>query len=390
MQIEAEDVSQVLDRAIVRHLRRDGRSEKMVAGFQAATQSRGSSPARRQWMAEHREGELADEPGLVAAAESSALISSFACACADLAFTDRQSEIDALRSKISGIAPRVLGGEELAFVAERVRNLRNISLLAELARLSGLERRQDLFARIHAAAIKSDAPGQFVSLLTGFAMPIDAAPVPPASISTAAPSIALHNPLSSQTPVRFTIEGQGAWTLQPGETMAVNATAILGFDNGVGTIKRYTLRDGFFQWRIEDGSWDIRKKAVVKFVIDASQSALPFHYLVDGEPKVIKPGAIAEHSSTRPPRIDFDRGISDGEIATKILNPGRFRVFVDPRTSAFELYASEAQSPRETSTTRGRAVRAWRESVARVRSKASDDPLGTVDQTLDSLLNEIE
>jgi hypothetical protein len=226
--------------------------------------------------------------------------------------------------------------------------------------------------------------------LTGFAFPVDTDPVPQASIPTATPVIALHNPLSSPIPVRFTIEGQGEFTLHPGDTAAGNETAVVGFDNGKGSTKRYTRRDGFFQWKIKDGSWDIRKKTTVKFIIDASHSQLPFHYLIDGEPMVVGPGEIAEHSSKMPPRIDFDRGIGDGSVATKILNPGRFSVLVDPETGAFDLYPSEDQSAKEASTTRGRAVQAWRESVARVQNDVNAGAVGPVDQTLDSLLNEIE
>lgn len=390
MQIEAEAVLKVLDDAIVRQLRRDEQGKRMLVGFQATTQTQCLPTARQEWLAKHRNGELAGKSGLVVTVEASILVSSLAGDCPDLSFSARQREIDALRVKIPEIPLGMLGGQERALVAERVRNLRNITLLAELARLSGIERRLDLFERINTAAIKSDAPEEFVSLLTGFALPHDSIPVPQTSLSGTVPMVALHNPLNSRTPVRFNIEGEGEFMLPPGDTAAGTEAVVVAFDNGKGNTKRYTLRDGFFQWKIKDGSWDIRQKTTVKFLIDASQSKLPFHYLVDGEPMVVRPGEIAQHSSSMPPRIDFDRGIGDGSVATKILNPGRFNVSVDPETGAFELYPIADQTAQESSTTRERAVQGWRASVARVQNDINAEADGPLDRTLDSLLNEIE
>lgn len=389
-QAEAEGVSKILDDAVIRQLRRSGRTNRIVSEYQSAIQAVDSIAARNEWNARHLNVVADDRSGIELAVESALSVSSLASFGSELSFADRQKQLDELRAQLTRIPASVVGSDDLSLLAERVRNMRNISLLAELARLTGIERRQDLFMRVHQAAAKSNAPSEFVALISGFALPGRIAPVPHASVDSMAPSVALHHPLTIQVPVNFSVENIGELTLEPGSTAAGEQSVVVRFDNGKGVTKRYTLDEGFFQWKIKDGGWDIGKKTVVKFVVDASQSRLPFHYLLNGEPMLVEPGETAEHSSNFPPRIDFDRGLGDGTVATKILNPGRFAVMVNPETGAFDLYPADQESIDEPVTTRQRALRAWRDSVGHAQRHAHADLLDPLDQTLNSILNEIE
>ncbi len=390
LRAEATGVLRSLDDAVVRQLRRGEQADSMIGEYRAATENSDSLAKRQDWSAKHLNAVAASKDGVEIAVESAMSATNLADSGSELSFADRQNLIDELRDQISTIPSNLIGSDELALLAERVRNIRNISLLAEMARLAGVERRQDLFQRIQGAVSKSRAPSEFVSLISGFALPGETPPVPDASVSSTDPLVALHNPLTSQVPVHFTIEQVGQFTLDPGSTAAGDQSVIVGFENGTGETMRYTLEEGFFQWDIKNGKWDIRKKTVVRFIVDASQSRLPFHYLVNGKSMLVGPGETAEHASEMPPRIDFDRGLGDGSFATKILNPGRFSVMVDPNTGAFDLYPVPDDSADGTVTTRQRALQAWRGSIAETHSRKQSEPSDAVGQTLDSILDEIE
>lgn len=390
LQAEATGVLQILDDAIVKQLRRDEPVDSVISEYRAATENVDSLAKRKEWNATHSKVVAASNGGIEFAVDAAVSASRLSSAAGALTFAERQDLVDELRDHLATIPTSMIGSDDLSLLAERVRNMRNISLLAELARLTGVERRQDLFPRIQHAVSKSHAPSEFVALISGFALPGETPPVPHASISTVEPLVALHNPLTSQAPVHFTIENVGQLTLDPGATAAGDQSVIVRFDNGKGETKRYTLEEGLFQWGIKNGEWDIKKKTVIKFVVDASLSRLPFHYLVDGEAMLVEPGEIAEHTSAMPPRIDFDRGLGDGSFATKILNSGRFAVMVDPNTGAFDLYPDLDDSVGNAGTTRQRALQAWRASIAQTQSRRQSEPSDAVGQTLDSILDEIE
>jgi hypothetical protein len=115
---------------------------------------------------------------------------------------------------------------------------------------------------------------------------------------------------------------------------------VLAFDPGNGTQKKYTLSNGYYEWRVDQATgWDLYKTKVA-LEIDNSRYDGVFEYLVNGELARLEPGEVAEHSSDVLIEIAFHSG-REGLEHRKLLKPGRYMVGLDPNYGAIDLFAAD-------------------------------------------------
>jgi len=296
------------------------------------------------------------EGGVVAALDNLASLSP------QTTFDNRQQAIANWKNQLSTInAGQTLSPQDLAIVSQRTKNIANMNLLTEMARVMGTQRQQGLFRTLDQAAIKSNAPPQLMQLLTGSTGRSDWQRLPQLTIPNGVPKLALANPTSNAADVRFVADGTEEISLPSGKLLATSKTFVLKFQTGMGVIKQYTLKEGYFQFVRGESGWDVKQKTNVRFILNAEHSPLPFHYTLNGQPMTLPAGHSVEHLSSEVQRIDFDRGRPDRSVSTRIAMPGRYLVGVDPETGAWDLHESPQPNVDEDPTSIAR--RRWAESI---------------------------
>ncbi len=300
--------------------------------------------------------------------------------------------IEALRSELTGITgpvlsgnEPVLSGNEIAVIAQRAKNIRNMSVLSEIARVLGAQRRDDLFARIAEAAAKSDAPDEAISGLLGVGLGTSGSTVTDMQLPEGIPAVVLYSPELNTTPISFVCDDALEITLAPGEMVPLDQSFVVAFQNGKGVVKRYTINNGMYRWVVGQDGWDVRQKTAVEVTIDASESPAAFHYLLNGQPQIAAAGSLMQHRLDGPARIDFDRGLGDGSSKSTLVTPGDYVVGVNPETAGWDLHMRPQQVAAESTT--AIAKQHWRNSVLQAQRASLIDP---AEAKVDALLDLIE
>lgn len=298
--------------------------------------------------------------------------------------------VDELRSQLTNLRGTIIAGDTLAVLAGRIKNVRNIAVLTELARVLGVERRDDLFARVSVAAEKSDAPTEAIAALLGVALGRTENMATDMQLPAGNPAVVLYNPDINPAPISFVCDDSLQLTLAPGQLVPLDQAFVVAFQTGKGSVKRYTINNGMYRWAIDDGGWDLRQKTSAQLVLDASHLPVAFHYQLNGQPQVLEPGSVIEHTLDGPPRIDFDLGLGNGSTKSTLVTPGHYIVGVNSDTAGWDLH----QKPRADSmgtaaevTTASIAKEHWRQSVTRAQQASLADP---AEAKVDALLNAIE
>ncbi len=372
---EARSIVGALDDAIIEGIRRAGVEStddlsELAEGYRAASQRNRLGGWHAEWLEANGDAllKLASGETLARGVAAAAVTSQLVGLSSDASFDLRRAAIEETRAALVDVPTgEVFAGSMMAVTAERLRILSNMTVITEIARVMGAERRRDLFARLQQASGRSGGWPELLTALTGVMFDGLSPPIPDLQLSPGSPSIALFNPVQTETPVYFVIDDETEFESQPGDIITADRSIVLAFDDGNGDVKRYTLSKGFFQWYRQPSGWEVRRKKGVAFEIDATASRLPFHYQLNGEPHTLAPGMIVKHESKLPPRIDFDRGLGKDDVATKVMVPGRFVVGVAAESGGLDLFpVDEGQTKREGSTTSQLAQSKWRESLAQV------------------------
>lgn len=300
------------------------------------------------------------------------------------AFDARQQAIANWKEQLStSTIGQTLSPQDLAIVSQRTKNLSNLSLLTEMARVMGTRRQQDLFSTLDQAAVKSNAPRQLMQLLTGSVGQSGWQALPQLDIPAGVPRLALANPTSNPGPVNFIADGKEELSLPTGGLMATSKKFVLKFQTGMGVVKQYTLKEGYFQFAQGENGWDVKQKTNVRFVLNAEHSPLPFHYTLNGKPMTLPAGHSVEHLSGAIQRIDFDRGLPDRSVSTRIAMPGRYLVGVNTESGAWDLYQKPKTDEGIDPTSVAR--RRWAESIDAAINPGSRQSDGTVGSLLDAI-----
>ncbi len=397
---EARSILRLLDDSIVKGIR--GASGDTSENAAELAESYGSSARRNrsggwhgEWLEANREALSKLDPkerlarGVAAAQVTSQLVG----LTSDASFDRRRAAIGDARAAVADVPTGgAFDGSTMAVTAERLRILSNMTVITEIARVMGVERRRDMFVRLQEASAKSGGSPELLTMLTGFPCDGFSPPVPDLLLPPGSPPMALFNPVATETPVYFVIDDETEFELLPGDIVTAVRPFVLAFDDGNGEVKRYTLSEGFYQWYRKPSGWEVHRKKSVAFQIDATESRIPFHYQLNGEPHLLEPGMTVEHETEMPPRLDFDRGLGEDEVATKVMVPGRFVLGVDAESGGIDLFpVEEEQRDRAGSTTSKLAEAKWRESVTQVLNPtATADAGGQSDDAIGALLDAIE
>lgn len=297
--------------------------------------------------------------------------------------------IDEFRDSLAGLRSNVIGGDELSVLAERAKNLKNMAVLGEIARVMGIQRRDDLYSRIGSAIEKSGAPSEFSYGLLGVALGDPANAVGNMDLPAGNPSVVLFNPQDNPSPISFVCDGSLQLTLAPGELAPFDQSFVVSFQNGAGALKRYTIKEGLFRWAVGEQSgkqaWDLRQKQNIRLTIDASGCPVEFHYLLNGQSHVVAPGTASEQTVTLPPRLDYHNGTAEDSTTATLLTPGRYIVAVNPESGGWELHQEPETD--DAMTVASLARQFWSESSRRAIASFNQSP---VDAKVDALLNAIE
>lgn len=293
--------------------------------------------------------------------------------------------IERLREDLTGLGGGVIAGEALAILAERTKNLRNIAVLSEISRVLGMERREDLFARLDVAAAKTGAPSEAITNLLGVPIRSSQHAVADMQMPAGVPAVVLYNPAIHSSPIGFVCDDSLEVTLGPGELVPLDQSFVVTFQDGAGAIKKYSVESGLYRWAIDNARWDLRMKVEADLTIDASWSPVAFHYLLNGRPQSIDPGMVITHKMDGPTRIDFDLGRGDGALKSTLLIPGHYEIAVNVESGGWDLHQPQSVAP-AAPTTRSIAIDHWLESVRDVSGNRSADPAGSkIDALLDLL-----
>ena len=220
---------------------------------------------------------------------------------------EARERVDALRDSLTRVtADPTLPARELAVIAERAKNIKNMLVLGELAHLLSAQRRDDLFPLLNDAVRRADSPHNVLPALTGFialAGPDDTPPGPEDE-----PRAALFNPSTMTQPVHFVVDRESAISLGPGEMIWFDRAFVITFDNGSGQTRSYTLADGTYAWNLKGQRLDVNKRPQMRLTIDASELPVTFEFVLGGERERIVAGEQKEWMIPGPQRIIFDRG----------------------------------------------------------------------------------
>lgn len=304
----------------------------------------------------------------------------------DAIHTEVVGQVQQLRDALASIRSGVLDGKEHSVLVERGSNLQNTAVIAELARLLSVQRRDDLFAQLAAAFEKSDAPSDLAYGIVGVYLAAASDAVGQMQLPAGNPSVVLYNPDDSPGPINFVCDQTLQMTLAPGELAPFDQSFVVEFDSGNAGVKRYTISQGLFRWLVEDDGWDLRQKTTVNLTIDATRAPVAFHLAINGEPVSVDAATAVEFSMELPPRLDFDRGLGDGSAKSTLVTPGDFVVGVNPVTSGWDLFRAPSVSG-SPATAASIAQQHWAESVASVLRSGTADG---ADQAIGDLLNAIE
>ncbi|QDV42081.1 hypothetical protein Enr13x_19240 [Stieleria neptunia] len=388
---EATQIANQLDQAVMRSLdqsRGDSTVEALRRDYRNLAHNEHRDNARAALLVNHESALTATGTGqswspLFKAADAADRIAALPPE------SDRQTltqAIEALRSELTGVTGSVLSGNEIAVIAQRAKNIRNMGVLSEIARVLGAQRRDDLFARIAEAAAKSDAPDEAVTGLLGVSLAAGGNAVTDMQLPEGIPAVVLYSPEINTAPISFVCDDALEITLAPGEMVPLDQSFVVAFQNGKGVVKRYTINDGMYRWVVDQDGWDVRQKTAVEVSIDANHSPAAFHYLLNGQPQIAAAGTVMQHRLDGPARIDFDRGLGDGSSKSTLVTPGDYVVGVDPETAGWDLHLRPRQAATAESTT-AIAKQHWRSSVLQAQRSASIDP---AEAKVDALLDLIE
>ncbi|PAY21059.1 hypothetical protein CKO51_03215 [Rhodopirellula sp. SM50] len=388
---EAAEIAGQIDQAVMRSLGQsagDATLEALRRDYQNRLNKNDPEKARADLMLNH-------DAALAAAGSRQAWSSIFNAAdAADrIAALPPESDqktltqaIEALRSELTGISGAVLSGEEIAVIAQRAKNIRNMVVLSEIARVLGAQRRDDLFTRIAEAAAKSDAPDEAITGLLGVGLGTSGSTVTDMQLPEGIPAVVLYSSELNTTPISFVCDDALEITLAPGEMVPLDQSFVVAFQNGKGVVKRYTINNGMYRWVVDQDGWDLRQKTAVDVTLDASESPAAFHYLLNGQPQVAAAGSVMQHRLDGPVRIDFDRGLGDGSSKSTLVTPGDYVVGVNPDTAGWDLHLRPQQGAAAESTTEI-AKQHWRSSVLQAQRASLIDP---AEAKVDALLDLIE
>ncbi|QEG01216.1 hypothetical protein Mal15_52920 [Stieleria maiorica] len=391
IRVEAAEIASQIDQAVARFLDQSS-SDPAVDSLRRdygrlSNQSRDEG-ARSALLAGHDDalaqlGNRQSWTSLIGAADAADRIAALAPESDSETLTQA---IDELRSELTGVTGPVLTGNELAIIAQRAKNIRNMSVMSEIARVLGAQRRDDLFVRIAEAAVKSDAPEEAIAGLLGVGLGLAGNAVTDMQLPEGIPAVVLYSPSINTSPISFVCDDALEITLAPGEMVPLDQAFVVAFQNGKGAVKRYTINDGMYRWVVGQNGWDVRQKTAVEVSIDASGSPAEFHYLINGQPQSAPAGSVIEHRLDGPVRIDFDTGLGDGSSNSTLVTPGNYVVGVNAETGGWDLHIQRQPQSVEESTT-SIAKQHWRESVAQAQRRLSIDP---AEAKVDALLDLIE
>jgi hypothetical protein len=153
----------------------------------------------------------------------------------------------------------------------------------------------------------------------------------------------LMNPETNGASVEYVIANRN-YSMKPKFTqhLAPGRTWIIQFDRGenFGTAK-YTLTAGTYLFGPSERGWDLHRRQF-KVTIDNSNSADVFYYNVDNTQAEVAGGETAEHTSSYPILVRFDRG---GEEGQKLIveKSARLQVAVNPDDGLWDLYPEGAK-----------------------------------------------
>ena len=170
--------------------------------------------------------------------------------------------------------------------------------------------------------------------MVGLAMASAETSVADMQLPSGNPAVVLYSPATNPSPISFICDDSLQITLGPGELVPFDQPFVVRFQTGAGAAKRYSIQGGMFRWVVDQAAWDLRQKTSVRLTLDASDSPVAFHYLLNGEPQIIEAGSLIEHDLNGPPRIDFDLGLGDGTTKTTLITPGEY---VKPSTRKPEV-----------------------------------------------------
>lgn len=391
IRIEAAHIANQLDLAAKRFLDSAG-ADSGASTFNEEFQRLLSKPrpenSRSALMVNHHQAlsSLANRQGLTALLKSADSAERVASLPGDGDHDELTQSIDQMRSDLMNVPGSVIGGDELAILAQRVKNVRNMSVLSEIARVLGTQRREDLLLRVAEAADKSDAPEEAITELLGVTLGPTGNAVGDMQLPQGIPAVVLYNPSINTSPVSFVCDDSLEVTLSPGELVPLDQAFVVSFRNGSGAVKRYSLESGMYRWIVEDAGWDLRQKIAANVTIDAIGSPAEFHYLLNGQPQVVDAGGIVSHSLDGPVRIDFDLGRGDGSIKSTLMTPGHYTVGANAETAGWDLHPQSTAEP-AVDTTTSVAKEHWRRSVVQATRVLATDP---AEAKVDALLDLIE
>jgi hypothetical protein len=392
IQTEAAAITKQIDLALLRFVDQRLSEPEGVAfrnAYRSLLSTNRSDAARSELFSRYRE-ELNQQPddeslaSVLTAADSADRIASLT---ADASHQTTMQTIDQLRDALVHLRGKVISGDDVAVLAERTKNLRNMSLLAEIARVLGVERREDLFERIEAAATKSEAPADAIAGILGMWVGAPEEMVADMQLPSGNPAVVLYNPEVNESPISFVCDDTLQITLGPGELVPFDRSFVVSFQNGVGSIKRYSIKGGLFRWAVDESGWDLRLKATVVVKLDASDSPVAFHYLLNGQPQVVDAGTVIEHRLEQPPRIDFDLGRGDASTKTTLVTPGTYDVAVNAETAGWDLLRQPPTESAESATTSSTARDHWIQSISQARKSVAAGP---ADAKVNALLDSIQ
>lgn len=388
---ESAQIAQVVDGAMINYMRSQPGLQPLLQDYQAvATTPDGGS--RLDTLTTHASAiaENAAATGIQASIQIAEISRSLSRMPDSTSHQEQMAAIEAMRNQLALLNGQIIDSSQLAVLAQRAKNLRNMAVTTEVARVLGVQRRSDLFEQVEQASQKSQAPRIASEAILGLPLGDIRNGVADMELPPGNPKVVLYNPIDSTGDITFVCDGKLTISLGPGELVPIDQSFVLSFENGAGITKRYTLKKGLFRWTVGPDGWDVREKKKIRFTIDASASPVPFRYLFNGEPQELAAGAMVEHLSPVPPRLDYDAGKGDSkkgkrETKTTLITPGDYIVGVDPERGAWDIFEKETEIESD-GTSVAVAREHWRQSVL-ATTRASADP---VQSQVDSLLNSIE
>lgn len=277
---------------------------------------------------------------------------------------------------------------QLAILAQRAKNMNNMLVLGDLARLLGVQRRQDIFQVLASAMERAGAPDNVAVAITGFR--ISSIPVEPWDPSLPDPTVGLFHPRAMNQPINFVIDREITAALAPGELAWLDRPFEIAFDTGSGSTRRYTLSEGIYAWRLDGDRWDVGQRVKMRLMLDASRCPVPFNCVFDGERRTLAPGEVAETMINAPVRISYDPG--NGSPVSNVFHGGEFEVGVNVETGGLDLIPIRSAAERgEPQTVEEVGQEIWEQSLRRsVLAPGPSNPVNPEDAEVEDLLRGLE